>query len=86
MASVKDYRNLALSFPEVEESPHFERVAFKVRKKVFTTLQEDKAIAVVKLNEIDQSAFCAYDSSIVYPVMSAWGKKGWTEIRIDRVP
>jgi len=77
---------LALAFPETEEHPHFENAAFKVKKKIFVTLNEKENRACVKLSEIDQSAFCAYDAEVMYPVPNKWGKQGWTLINLLRVP
>jgi len=86
MPSVNDFQILAASFAESDAVPHFHRIAFKVRKKIFASLDEEKGIAVLKLNEIDQSAFCAFDAAIVYPVAGAWGKQGWTEVVLSTVP
>jgi len=38
MLSVEEVRKLALSFPETDEHPHFEKSAFRVKKKIFATL------------------------------------------------
>ena len=40
MVSIETVRKLALSFPETDEHPHFERRAFRVKKKIFATLSE----------------------------------------------
>jgi hypothetical protein len=86
MPSIASFRSLALSFPEAEEHPHFENVAFKVRKKIFVTLNEKENRVCVKLNELDQSTFCLYDAEVMYPVPNKWGKQGWTLINLDKVP
>jgi hypothetical protein len=39
----------------------------------------------VKLTEIDQSVFCSFDKSIVYPVKGSWGKHGWTTIELNKI-
>ena len=85
MVSTGIFRELALSFPEVVEVPHFENTSFTVRKKIFVTLSEKNNRVCVKLSEIDQSAFCSFDSSVVYPVPNKWGKKGWTLIELGKV-
>jgi len=52
----EEFRQMALSFPGAEESPHFDRMAFKVvKKKIFATMHEKTLSANVKLNEVDQS-------------------------------
>jgi hypothetical protein len=40
----------------------------------------------LKLSPIDQSVFCAYDTSIIYPVSGTWGKQGWTIVELEKVP
>jgi hypothetical protein len=40
LVSVATVHLLALSFPETDEHPHFERKAFRVKKKIFATLSE----------------------------------------------
>lgn len=82
MASLKFYSTMALSLPEVVELPHFEKTSFRVGKKIFATLDKEKGIGCIKLSEIDQSAFCAFDKLVIYPVPNKWGKQGWTNINI----
>lgn len=76
---------MALNFEEAIEQPHFEKASFRVSKKIFATLDTIKERAVVKLSEIDQSVFMAFDSSIVYPATGAWGKQGWTILELKTV-
>lgn len=78
-------RNLCLSLPEATEEPHFENTLFRVKKKIFATYNPVTNLACVKLNEVDQSAFSAFDTSIVYPVPNKWGKQGWTLIDLEKV-
>jgi len=40
---------------------------------------------MVKLSPKDQSVFCAYDLSVVYPVPGGWGLKGATFIDLKKV-
>jgi predicted DNA-binding protein (MmcQ/YjbR family) len=40
MLSIKKFRQIALSFPGTEELPHFEKTSFRVKKKIFATLDE----------------------------------------------
>lgn len=85
MITIDRFREIAFSLPEMEESPHFEKTSFRVAKKIVATVDLTKNIACVKLNEIDQSAFCSFDTSIIYPVPNKWGKSGWTFIELNRV-
>ena len=80
--SVSQY---ALTFAEATAAPHFHKISFRVRKKIFATLDEKENTLVVKLNEIDQSVFADIGGDHVYPVPGAWGKKGWTIIEYGSV-
>lgn len=85
MVTAAEVRKLALSFENTEELPHFERTSFRVKKKIFATMDEKKNVVCVLLSPVDQSAFCAYDKTVIYPVPNAWGKKGWTNIHLAKV-
>lgn len=85
MISIRMFRIIALSFPGCEEMPHFEKTSFRVKKKIFATLDEKNKKAVVRLSAVDQSAFCAFDPSIIYPVPGGWGRQGWTTIDLTKV-
>ncbi len=85
MVSVDTVRQLALSFDQAVELPHFDRASFRVNKKIFATLVERDNIAVLMLSPVDQSVFCAYDKSVMYPVPNKWGKKGATIVELKKV-
>ncbi|MCX6303495.1 MAG: MmcQ/YjbR family DNA-binding protein [Bacteroidetes bacterium] len=85
MVDRESFRKLALSFDEVTEEPHFEKVSFHVKKKIFATLDVENYKAVLKLNEIDQSVFCSFDITVIYPVDGGWGKQGWTVVELKKV-
>lgn len=85
MVDNKSFKLLALSFPGVEELPHFEKTSFRVKKKIFATHATDSHIICVKLTVIDQSVFCAFDKTIIYPVDNKWGKQGWTLVDLKKV-
>jgi predicted DNA-binding protein (MmcQ/YjbR family) len=78
-------RELALSFPETHEEPHFDKASFRIGKKIFATLNVKENRLSVKLSEIDQDVFSAFDCSIIYPVPNKWGKQGWTLVELARV-
>jgi hypothetical protein len=85
MVAINTFKQLALSFPGVEEQPHFEKTSFRVKKKIFATHAADSHIICVKLSEIDQSVFCAFDKTIIYPVDNKWGKQGWTLVDLKKI-
>ena len=76
MVSIESFRKLAMSFPDATEEPHFEKISFRINKKIFATFDEKNNRAVLKLNEIDQSVFCSYDKDVIFPVPGAWGRQG----------
>jgi len=79
-------RKTALSLPEVTEEPHFEKTSFRVNKKIFASYDEQHHRVCIKLSEIDQNVFSAYDNRIIFPVPNKWGKQGWTFIEMKLVP
>ena len=85
MVSIDNFRKIVLLLNHVEEMPHFEKTSFRVNKKIVATLDVKTKRVVVKLSEIEQSVFSAYDKTVIYPVNGAWGKQGWTIIELDKV-
>ena len=85
MVSIETFKALALAFDEAVEQPHFEKISFRVNKKIFATLDIKNSRVVIKLTAIDQSVFCSFNKSIIYPVLGTWGKHGWTTIELTKV-
>jgi hypothetical protein len=85
MVSIETVRQLALSFPETDEHPHFDRRAFRVKKKIFATLSEKDMTLNLKLTLVDQSVFCAFDNTVIYPVAGGWGRMGFTTVNLKKV-
>lgn len=85
MISFESFQQLALSYPEASEEPHFEKTSFRVKKKIFATYDSINHLACIKLSEIDQDVFTSADRSVIYPVDNKWGKQGWTLINLEKV-
>lgn len=85
MISADAIRKLALGFEAAEEMPHFDKPSFRVRKKIFATLDLKNKRLCVKLSEINQSVFSAYDKTCIYPVPNKWGQQGWTFVELRSV-
>jgi hypothetical protein len=85
MVSIDTFRAMALSFTGVEEATHFEKPSFRVNKKIFATLNIPENSICIKLSPIDQSVFCLYDKTIIYPVPNKWGTQGWTLINLGKI-
>lgn len=86
MVSIQTFRKTALSLPGVTEEPHFEKTSFRVKKKIFATLNEKENRATIKLSLTEQDLFCVYDKNVMYPVPNKWGKQGWTHINLKTIP
>lgn len=86
MISIQTIRELALAFDSVEELPHFDKISFRVKKKIFATINDKQRRVTLKLSENDQSIFSLYgDKTAVYPVPNKWGKQGWTQFLFDKI-
>ncbi len=85
MVTIDTLRELALSYPEATEEPHFEKTSFRVKKKIFATYDAIKKRACIKLSEIDQDVFSSADKTIIFPVDNKWGNQGWTLIEMNKV-
>jgi hypothetical protein len=80
------FRDLALSFPNTIEFPHFDRAAFKVAgKRIFATMHEASETVNVKFSPVDQSVYAQIDKKAIYPVGNKWGLQGWTTFQLARV-
>ncbi len=85
MVSIETFQQIALSFPETTEAPHFEKQSFKVANKIFATLNTKENRATIKLSEADQDIFCLFDKTVIYPVPNKWGKLGWTHLNLKTI-
>jgi predicted DNA-binding protein (MmcQ/YjbR family) len=78
------FTELALSFANAIEAPHFEKTSFRVNKKIFASLEKGQSLACLKLSKEDQEDFCKMHKAI-YPVNNHWGKSGWTYIELKKI-
>ena len=85
MVDIDTFRQIALSFPETNEQPHFEKTSFRVGKKIFATLDIKNNQACLKLSLVDQDVFSTFDKSVIFPVPNKWGKQGWTFINLNSI-
>lgn len=85
MTSIAAFRKMALGFEEAMELPHFEKTSFRIRKKIFATLDVTEKRVCVRLSPIDQSVFCRIGKDIFSPVPGAWGKQGYTYVSLGKV-
>lgn len=85
MISLETFRQMALSFPETTEEPHFEITSFRVKNKIFATYDAASNQACIKLSEIDQNVFSLVNREAIFPVPNKWGKQGWTFVKLDLI-
>jgi hypothetical protein len=85
MVTIEAFRKMALGLADTDEHPHFHLRAFRVRKKIFSTLHEADGRAMLILSPVDQSVYCDYDALVFFPVPGAWGKKGCTFVDLKKV-
>jgi hypothetical protein len=85
VVSIEDFRQMALSFPDAVEKPHFELTSFRIRKGIFATLDIKNNRACLMMTPKDQSVFSAFDNKIIYAVPNKWGLKGATYVDLKKV-
>lgn len=85
MVSNNKFSELASRFPEVSESPHFDTASFRIKKKIFATLDGKKRRACLRLSPADQDLFEVGAPDIIYPVPNKWGQQGWTFVDLRKV-
>jgi len=81
--TAKDFRNLALSFPETVEHAHMNHPDFRVRGKVFATLgYPDDDHGMVKLTPEQQHDYIKSEPDVFAPANGAWGRRGSTIVKL----
>ncbi|HXJ19967.1 MAG TPA: MmcQ/YjbR family DNA-binding protein [Polyangia bacterium] len=78
-------RKLLLSFDNVTEAPHFDRVAFKTLRRTFATLAGDGSDVNFMFDALGQETFCAMAPQVLAPVPGGWGRMGATRCELKRV-
>ena len=76
---------MCLAFPGCSEEPHFEKMSFRVKKKIVATYDDKNKRACVKLTIEQQDLFSLHDKEAIYPVPNSWGKQGWTFIDLKLI-
>jgi hypothetical protein len=80
--TVAAFRKLALALPGASEAPHFELTSFRAGGKIFATLSEKDARAMVKLTPEQQEMLTAAEPKIFQRIPNAWGDKGATWVHL----
>lgn len=79
------FRRVALSLPAAVEGSHQGRTDFRAGKRIFATLgYPDDRWGMVKLTPEQQSVLVEAEPKIFRPVPGAWGKQGYTNVRLAK--
>ncbi|MBI1184268.1 MmcQ/YjbR family DNA-binding protein [bacterium] len=85
MVSADEFSQMALSLPGVYTAPHFERTAYRTKKRIFATHLGKQNTVNIKLNPVEQSTFCDIGGGAVEAVNNKWGLQGWTQFNLQQV-
>jgi hypothetical protein len=79
----EQFRRMALGFPGSSEQSHMGHPDFRVRGKIFATLDyPEPGWAMVKLLPDQQSYFVEREPASFLPASGNWGRKGSTNVRL----
>jgi hypothetical protein len=78
--TIDEFRALALSLPEAQESSHMDHPDFRVAGKIFATIAPDGTRGMAKLKPEQQQAIMRIAPSVFEPASGAWGERGATMI------
>lgn len=81
--TAEEFRTLALEFPEATEGAHMGHADFRVRGKIFATLDPDETRGMVKLTPDQQAVFVRTEPDVFQPVPGGWGRRGATHVRLE---
>jgi len=81
--TINEFRALALSFPETEESSHMDHPDFRVGGKIFATIAPDGERGMAKLTPTQQETILRIAPKTFEPASGAWGKRGSTMIKLS---
>ncbi len=81
--NIRDFRRIALSFPDAEESSHMGQPDFRVGGHIFATLASAKqGYGNLQLTLDQQQSFVEELPEIFLPIPGGWGRMGMTHIRL----
>jgi|SRR5579871_6393960 hypothetical protein len=78
-------RQLALSFADASERPHFDRVAFRTPRKSFATLSETNVDLNLMFDPDLRDFYCEQAPESFAPVPGGWGRMGATRCDLRKV-
>jgi hypothetical protein len=82
MVSEEQARGFALELPEAVEGGHMGHADFRVGGKVFAGFPRAGTMSL-RLDAAEQGAVVAGAPEVFQPAAGAWGRQGWTLVRLD---
>jgi len=81
--TIDDFRKLALSLPEAAEMAHMDHPDFRVRNRIFATLDyPERGWGMVNVTLNQRKVLVREDPDAYVPVKGFWGKNGATMVRL----
>src|SRR5438874_13301273 len=81
--TAEGFRRVALALPEAEERSHMDHPDFRVRGKIFATLDSpEEGWGMVRLAPEHQARVVGERPGVFVPASGAWGKQGCTHVRL----
>jgi hypothetical protein len=85
MLTSKDFRRIALKMADAIEGAHMGHPDFRVNNRIFATIHPDHKFGMVKLTPDQQHQFLLEHPAMFEPENGAWGRQGYTRVRLDSV-
>ncbi|GIP38187.1 hypothetical protein J31TS4_14670 [Paenibacillus sp. J31TS4] len=82
MLSISEIREVALSLPEAEEVEHWGKASFRVNKKIFAVIQDDKKTLTVKITK-EERAFYIQMAPEIYRIPDSFANLNYMHINLD---
>ena len=83
MATIDDFRRLALGLDGAEESSHMGSPDFRVGGRIFATLaHQSQGYGNLMLTAEVQAGFVGEAPGVFVPVAGGWGRNGATHVRL----
>jgi hypothetical protein len=77
------FRDIALAMQTVVEGAHMGHPDFRANGRIFASLDSQGDWGTVKLSEEEQQALVRQHPEMFEPAAGAWGRQGWTKVRLD---
>lgn len=82
---VEDVREVALALDGTTEVQHFERTAFRTKRKIFATLDPAPGDLNLMFDPEHRDFFCEQEPEVFTALAGAWGRQGATRCDLATV-